>query len=177
MDFIFILSLFGVLAVSSLFVIVFGANVYTRITDSSDSNYKSRTAYYYVTEKIRSHDKAGTIEVRNTANTKSIGLIFYEYTEEGEYRTYIYYYNGYLWECTKPADEEFRYDEGTALLKLHDFKADIAGEKLIHLYLKDDNDYVTDFYITTVVPLKDVTDKPQIGSDGPEKQGVDKKSK
>lgn len=175
LDFAFILALFGVFAISAMFVIIFGANVYSKIADSSDYNYKARTAYYYITEKIRSHDKYGTIEVENSANTKSIGLIMYDNVDGEEYRTYIYYYDNALFECTLKADEPFSYDKGERLLQLKDFRSEIEGDKLIHLYLKDDTGYVTDFYVTTTVPLKDVTDTPIIGSEGPEKISTGKK--
>lgn len=175
-DFVFLLAVFGTFIVSSMLVLILGANVYTETANSTSDNYKARTAYYYITEKIKAHDKLGTIEVRNTANSKSVGLIFYENVEGIEYRTYLYYFDGYINEATLSSEEEFNYDKGTKLLKLNDFKADIEGDRLLHLYIKDDKDYVSDFYISTAVPLRDITEKKQIGSDGPEKKDVNKKA-
>lgn len=174
-DVIFVFMLFGAFMISSLFVIVFGANVYSEITEKREENFRSRTAYYYVTEKIRSHDKADTIQVKNTANTKSVALIFYENIEEKEYRTYIYYYDNYLWECTLANDEEFDYNKGTKLLMLRDFRSELVSGNLLHLYLKDSEGYISDFYVSTKVSVKDVTDEVVVGSDGPEKQDIDKK--
>lgn len=175
MDFLFILVLFGTFVISAMLVLIMGANVYSETVNISDTNYKARTAYYYITEKIKAHDKAGTIEVNNTSNSKSVGLVFYDYVDEVEYKSYIYYYAGYLTECTISKDEEFNYYNGTKLLKLKDFRAEIEGDNLIHLYIKDEDNYVSDFYIATKVPLRDVTFIPIVGSDGPEKTNIDKK--
>ena len=52
-DFLFVLSLFCVFAVSSVLLILFGADIYNKTVQQMECNYSSRTSIAYITEKIR----------------------------------------------------------------------------------------------------------------------------
>ena len=70
-DFLFILALFGAFAITALFVVLFGARVYKTTVSNMNTNFEKRTAMSYVTEKIRSHDYTGGVEVTDVGGTAS----------------------------------------------------------------------------------------------------------
>lgn len=91
-DVLFILTLFLVFALSSISVVGIGIQVYRTIVTDMDSNYNSRTAIAYVTEKLREADTSGSVRLGSiddcdalilsqTTVTKSIVLISMPMTE------------------------------------------------------------------------------------------------
>ena len=64
-DFLFILALFGAFAITALFVVLFGARIYKSTVANMNTNYEKRTAMSYITEKIRSHDYTGGVDVED----------------------------------------------------------------------------------------------------------------
>lgn len=55
-DVLFVLALFGVFAVSALVLVTIGADVYQHTVQDMNSNYETRTAVSYITEKVRQND-------------------------------------------------------------------------------------------------------------------------
>ncbi|MDL2224912.1 DUF4860 domain-containing protein [Eubacteriales bacterium OttesenSCG-928-M02] len=60
-DVLFVIALFCVFAVTSLLVVLFGADVYKGIGEDMADNYNIRTSLNFLTEKIRQHDGTGDI--------------------------------------------------------------------------------------------------------------------
>ena len=151
MDFVFILALFSAFMITALFVVLFGSRIYKRTVSDMDANFSSRTALSYVTEKVRSHDYNGGAEVSDISAASVNGhslLILYTNTESGDYATYLYVTDGYLKEYTAPKDEEFSYDKGTDILPIEEFKVTKVTDALYSFHIVDDNDTITDFYVT-----------------------------
>ena len=73
-DFLFVLTLFFVFAISTLFLVIIGANVYKKTVDNMTINYNTRTAYAYLTEKIRQNDQEGAIEIGTLEGNPAIIL-------------------------------------------------------------------------------------------------------
>ena len=55
-DLIFVLSLFCLFTVLSLFVVIQGADVYQGISREMSANYSARGTVAYLTEKVRQND-------------------------------------------------------------------------------------------------------------------------
>lgn len=95
-DFLFTLSLFCVFAISCLFVIIFGANVYKNTTSAMNHNFNIRTSLSYVCEKVRQND---TVEsVRIDSLDSSDALVLTQTYNDVVYETWIYSYHGSLME-------------------------------------------------------------------------------
>ena len=62
-DVLFVLALFVVFTLSALVLVILGANVYRQTVSYMDENYEARTAYSYLTEKVRQNDVYGSIYV------------------------------------------------------------------------------------------------------------------
>ena len=101
-DVLFVLALFGIFAASALMLVTLGANVYKKTVSHMDENYAERTAYAYITEKIRQNNTVGAISVEELEGTPA--LVFTQQLEDMEYCTYLYYYDGYLKELSLRKD-------------------------------------------------------------------------
>lgn len=117
-DILFVLSLFCVFAVSSVLLILFGANIYKKTVQQMDSNYTSRTSIAYITEKIRQSDTANSIYLTSQEETQVLMLIN---TINGiPYATSLYEYDGYLHELFARTDMKLPLDAGQPIMELHD---------------------------------------------------------
>ena len=73
-DILFIITLFGAFIVSALFIVVLGAHVYESTVNDMESNFTSRTAIAYVTEKIRQHDSSDAISIISVDSAPVLSL-------------------------------------------------------------------------------------------------------
>lgn len=149
-DLMFIIALFGAFAITGLFVVLFGANVYKTTVKSMDANYASRTSLSYITEKIRSHDciledGREAVEVRNV-DGKTI-LLLKEGVNDRIYVTYLFEKDGYLKEYTALEEFDFNYDAGTEIIKAKTFDIQRIKKALYHIDIVDDFDNSMSFYV------------------------------
>ena len=93
-DILFVLALFLVFTLSTLTLVLFGANIYQNTVNSMEDNYNARTVCSYISEKFRSNDSAGDISVGSIDGQPS--LILNQEINDASYSTYIYEYDGYL---------------------------------------------------------------------------------
>ena len=56
MEIVFPFLLFGLFAVMSLFLVLIGSDIYTKIVKNADNNSKIRTSVSYLANKIRAYD-------------------------------------------------------------------------------------------------------------------------
>ena len=152
-DFLFIFALFGVFAVSALFVVVFGSKIYRRTVSDMQDNFQKRTALSYVTEKVRSHDYNGGIDVENMIEEGARGdkysVLKLSQMENGrKYVTYLFECDGYLKEFTACEDYDFDYKNGTNILPVREFNIIKKSDSLFEFEIVDDNQEWTRFYVT-----------------------------
>lgn len=98
-DILFVLALFGVFAVSALVLVTIGANVYQHTVSAMNTNYDSRTAIAYITEKIRQSDcvlSDGTPAVSIGTLEQTPALILTDELDGEYYCTYLYLHDGWL---------------------------------------------------------------------------------
>lgn len=115
-DVIFVLALLGLFALSSLFLITAGSEIYQNTMDNMSTNYEMRTSTTYLSEKAR---QARNIELTTLKDVTAIAIT--EDINDVTYVTYLYYYDGYMRELYTEADK----DLGSSMLA--------AGQKICEL--------------------------------------------
>lgn len=116
MEIIFPLVLFGIFAVMSLFLVLIGSDVYTKIVDNSNDNTKIRTSVSYLANKLRAYDSEEySVYVDNISGVDV--LVFEETVEEYSYQNLVYYYDGTLREVMIQKGYVFQPEFGDLLLK------------------------------------------------------------
>lgn len=148
-DVLFVLALFCVFAISALMLVTIGANVYQKTVNNMDTNYSSRTAFSYVTEKIRQNDASRTISIGTLEDRPAIIL-----TQEIEgqlYNTYLYEYDGYLTELFTSADLNLGGDilkAGHPLMPVKEFTLYEAEPSLYRFVLSTEEEKSVSLYIS-----------------------------
>lgn len=114
-DTIFIMALLALFSISSILVILIGARQYSSIACDMSSNYETRTASAYLTEKLRQNDVSGSACVCDLGDTQALALT---QTQDGkDYCTYIYAYDGYLREITISPGASFSQESGQKIVE------------------------------------------------------------
>lgn len=150
-DFVFILALFCAFMITALFVVLFGSKIYQRTVSDMDTNFASRTALSYITEKIRSHDYEGGVDVADISEASVNGhsiLVLYTTSEYGDFATYLFVKDGYLKEYTSPKDAEFDYERGTNILEIQEFRVNKMNDSLYSFYIVDADGNETSFFVS-----------------------------
>ena len=93
-DILFVLALFLVFTLSTLTLVLIGANIYQNTVNSMEDNYNARTVCSYISGKFRSNDRAGDISIGSIDGQPS--LILNQDINDASYSTSIYEYDGYL---------------------------------------------------------------------------------
>ena len=87
-DVLFVIGLFCIFALSSIFLISIGANIYRKTVAHMDENFNTRTSLSYVVEKIRQADAEGAVSIGTFEGNPA--LILSSEVNGIEYHTYIY---------------------------------------------------------------------------------------
>lgn len=146
-DLLFTLTLFGVFAVSALFVVIFGAGVYKNTTASMERNFTSRTAVSYVTEKLRQRDVIGAATLTNVNGIPAITLI--KQYDSMQVATYIYSDEGYLKEITVTGLSEPDASMGQKIMELSDFNVREISKGIYYVSITDSSGNRDGAYIST----------------------------
>ena len=123
-----VLFLFFLFALASLFLVLFGANVYRAVVQRSDGAHTLRASLSYVTNKVRENDRRGSLELLEDGQLQV--LKFTRSYDTGEYSTYLYFQDGCLWEKLMPADVPFEPEGGQEIVQLQAFTVQQAGRLL-----------------------------------------------
>ncbi|MCR5640655.1 MAG: DUF4860 domain-containing protein [Lachnospiraceae bacterium] len=120
-EFVFPILLFLIFTLAALFIILFAAQIYQKIVDRSAINYNANTVISYVSEKIRQGDTNDGIEV--DAFHDCDALLLHKDIEGVDYVTYIYFYDGKLYEVLTESERasELAPGTGTAIMEVSDF--------------------------------------------------------
>lgn len=124
---VFVLLIFCLFAVCSLFLVLIGANVYHQIVGKMDSNNETRASLSYVSNKI--HSASGRdVSVASIDGQKTL-VIRSDYSGR-EYKTYIYFHDGYLMEYFTQAENGFSAGSGDKITPVSTFTMDKNGNEL-----------------------------------------------
>lgn len=115
---VFVLLIFCLFAVCSLFLVLIGANSYRRIVGEMDSNNETRASLSYISNKVHA---ANGSDVRIETLNGQEALVIRSNAGEREYNTYIYLYDGYLMELYTRAGNGFTPGNGDKITPLTAF--------------------------------------------------------
>jgi len=113
-----ILFVVFVFVLCSLFLILYGAYVYTNIRDRVESDFNKRMSISYVTNKLRACDVKDGVTVGD--GNSSLRLTN-EPWEEFPLYMHIYYYNGNIMEYVTQGAEPFDPNDGEIIMQAGSF--------------------------------------------------------
>jgi hypothetical protein len=124
---VFILLIFCLFAVCSLFLVLIGANVYRGIVRDMNANNETRSSLSYVSNKVRTADpKDVSVE---KVEDRTVLVIRSSYNHS-EYKTYIYLNDGYLMEFFSKAENPFTLGDGDKITPVSSFSIEKKDNQL-----------------------------------------------
>ena len=117
-DTIFVLLVFCLFTICSLFLVLFGANIYRGIVGQMDSNNETRASLSYVANKVHAAD-TGETSVQTIKGQQA--LVIAATVGGQEYHTYIYEYKGSLMELFTRAKNPFIPGDGDKITAISGF--------------------------------------------------------
>ena len=132
-----------IFAFSSLVLVSLGASVYERNVADMQGASAERTAYAYLTQKVRQGDVAGRMRVGSFPGREDVdALIFSREIREDIYETYLYAHDGSLCELTIRQSANASPDMGAAILPVDHFSItqDEQTKGLLHIELETTED-------------------------------------
>lgn len=145
-DILFVLSLFCVFAISSVLLILFGADIYKKTIQQMDANYSSRTSIAYITEKLRQSDTSNAIQIISQNDTQILML-----TQEINgitYATSLYEYDGYLYELFARTDIALPLDAGQPIMELSSLTFALIEPNIIQICFIDSSKQEQTIYVS-----------------------------
>lgn len=136
-DILFVLTLFLLFAVSALMLVMVGARVYQNTVNDMASNFDERTAFAYVTERIRQNNDANTVSVGTLEDVNS--LILSQKVDGETYETYLYLHDGYLKELFIKKGSylgENMLNAGQKILELKAFQVESIQDSLYRIFFE-----------------------------------------
>lgn len=145
-DIIFVLALFCLFALSAIFLITIGADIYGRTVDNMEGNFNTRTALAYVTEKVRQSDVEGQVLIGEFNGHQA--LVITSRVSDIDYNTYIYEYNGCLKELMCRQDVVLGPEAGQDILEVSEFMLTPVNEHLINCRVAVDEEQSYELFIS-----------------------------
>lgn len=149
-DVLFVLALFCVFAISALMLVSIGASVYQKTVNNMDYNYNSRTAFSYITEKIRQNDVSGAVHA-GTLKDRPALILTQEFNGE-LYDTCLYEYEGYLNELFIRSGQDLGEDTlkaGHPLIPIQKFEFTPVKPSLYRFLLATEDGQSITLYLST----------------------------
>ncbi len=146
-DILFVIALFCIFALSAIFLISIGANIYGKTVDHMESNFNGRTSFAYITEKIRQSDKAGSISVGELDGIPA--LLITESQGETQYVTYIYEYEGHLKELMVRRDTPLDPFAGQDIMEVNGFELTQIKDNLYSFNISTNEEETYHLYVNT----------------------------
>ena len=145
-DILFVIALFCLFALSAIFLISIGADIYGKTVNNMESNFDARTALAYVTEKIRQSDQKDQITIGKLDDCQA--LIITSQSADSVYYTYLYEYDGQLKELMVREDVILGPEAGQNILEISDFQVQLINQQLISCIIETDNRQSYDLLIS-----------------------------
>ena len=112
------MALFTVFALVLTLVLLMGASSFRNVAANAEERFNERTPLLYVSQKIRSFDRANGIKIENDM------LIL----TENNHTTYIYHLDGYVRELLVFDDDEPRFELGISLFPAEIMKIEAVNQ-------------------------------------------------
>ncbi len=136
-DLFFSLSLFGVFSVCSFMLILIGVQIYRSSASQLSSTYSTRTALSYTAEKIRQHDRKGSVSL--TEINGETALVTKEQIGEETYMTYIYPEDNHLCELSVKEGTTVSAELGQKILEVNNFCITEKGNGFLEISASDND--------------------------------------
>ena len=121
---VFVFVLLGIFAVMSTLMVLLGAQMYRNTVDHATANNEDRVLGAYVRSMIRAEDGADDVAVEEFDGTKVLALN--ESIEGENYVTWLYCYEGQLYEQYTSAGHDFEPQSGSAICPAQSFEPKIS---------------------------------------------------
>ncbi len=144
-DILFVLALLGIFALSAIFLISIGADIYGKTMNNMENNFDTRTALAYLTEKVRQSDLENQVSIGELDGHPAI--IITSGDENNGYRTYLYEHEGFLKELMAKQNVTLGPSAGQNILAISDFELLPVGNNLINCQITISNQQTYDLYI------------------------------
>ncbi len=144
-DILFVIALFCIFALSAVFLITIGANIYGKTVSHMETNFNHRTSFAYVTEKIHQADKNGAVSAGEFDGLPA--LLITETVGDTRYITYLYEYNGFLKELMVREDTPLSPSAGQDILAVTDFSLKKVNDKLFAFTIAADGQSSCQLYV------------------------------
>ena len=125
---VFVFVLLGIFAVMSTLMVLLGAQMYRNTVDRATDNNKGRVLGAYVRSMIRAEDADQAVSVERLEGVTTLAL--HEQIEGEEYVTWLYSYDGQLYEQFTGSDRDFNPASGTAICPAAAFRPSLSGNLL-----------------------------------------------
>ena len=116
---VFVFVLLGIFAVMSTLMVLLGAQMYRNTVDRATANNEGRVLSAYVRSMIRAEDGADDVAVEEYDGTPVLALK--ESIEGEDYVTWLYCYEGQLYEQYTSAGHDFEPGSGSAICPAQSF--------------------------------------------------------
>lgn len=124
----FVFLLLGVFALSSMLLVLFGAQAYRATTHNTQLHTDSRTLSAYVLNAIRGDDARNRLSLRREGDVDTISV---SYQSGGEhFERHIYCWDGWLRELLTLEGDEFDPTLGEELCEAEGMRASLDGSLL-----------------------------------------------
>ena len=127
-QFIFIMLLYLVIVILSVMVISLGKNIYDKINEDRNKNYELQVSLSYIANKIRQSDINDAVEIKDLNGIDAV--VINEVYDEEKYQTWIYFYDGAIYEMFTDAGSTFELSDGTRVVEADLFKIEKIKDNL-----------------------------------------------
>lgn len=134
---VFVFVLLGLFALMSTLMVLLGAQMYRGTVDKTTENNESRVLNAYVRSMVRAQDTRGNVRVEKNGDADCLAL--YEDIDGEMYVTWIYLYDGQLYEQFTDAGYEFNPASGSPICPANSFSPAIEG-RLLTVQMTNDKD-------------------------------------
>lgn len=113
--FIFVMLLYLIIVILSVMIISLGKNIYDNINEERNTNYELRVSLSYIANKIRQSDKDKTVEIKDLHGVNA--LVINEVFDEERFQTWIYFYDGAIYEMFTDEENLFELSDGMKVVE------------------------------------------------------------
>ena len=138
-----IVLLFLVFTSLSLALVLIAANSYKEIKKQTDTTFNTGALVSYIDNKIHNYDNGGI------AVLKEDNIDILVFTEDNRlYKTFVYCYEGNVYEHLVSADTEFAKGEGFVMFEAEEFAVNIENDNLLRLNICVNEEDTVETFIT-----------------------------
>jgi len=130
-DTVFVLLIFCVFATSVFLVIMLSGSTYQRMNEITADGQNERIVLSYIRTKIRNADVDGAVVVSDYNGVSALSIS--EHIEDRVFITYIYFYDGWVYELFHEQGSSFALDEAVPILQVGSLEFTQIEDNLIQV--------------------------------------------